>query len=124
MFEHASSAKLLEIIVEALAAQFSDALVTAMCKRLARHDEDAIKELTAKLPLQYASIIEQKLQPFVSVVAASKSKLLTFGIAPGLGENFRRLGPKTGTKISGLQDLFQSKQLEWCIGDLRRFSGI
>lgn len=65
LFEGASAAKLLEIVVEVVAAQLSDAVLTAMCKRLARHDEDKVKEVSClrKAVIKLGSFAQGKKRP-------------------------------------------------------------
>ena len=64
--DNVPATQLLEIIVEAIAAQFNNEAVNALCKQLAKKDESEVNELLSKIPQDYRTIIEPKFQHFVS----------------------------------------------------------
>uniref|UniRef100_A0A915EFH0 BTB domain-containing protein n=1 Tax=Ditylenchus dipsaci TaxID=166011 RepID=A0A915EFH0_9BILA len=64
-FEDASTLTLLEVIVEIMEAGFDSETIATLCRRLAKHDRDEVKQLIKSLPEKYCPLIEQKIQPFL-----------------------------------------------------------
>ncbi|KAI1723387.1 BTB/POZ domain-containing protein [Ditylenchus destructor] len=64
-FDYASTTTLLESIVECHEAKFNDDTVTALCRRLAKHDQNEIKKITQTLPDKYSLLVEEKIQPLL-----------------------------------------------------------
>ncbi|KAE9548219.1 hypothetical protein FO519_008569 [Halicephalobus sp. NKZ332] len=66
--------QLLEITVEIIAARFNEESINVLCKQLAKKDQKDVNELLQKIPQDYKSIIEPKVQGYVShLVYLSKS---------------------------------------------------
>uniref|UniRef100_A0AC34FQZ2 BTB domain-containing protein n=1 Tax=Panagrolaimus sp. ES5 TaxID=591445 RepID=A0AC34FQZ2_9BILA len=72
-----SATQLLEIIIEAISAHFSNEALNILCKQLAKKDESEVNELLTKIPQEFRTIIQPKFQHFIQYFRLTNQCLLS-----------------------------------------------
>uniref|UniRef100_A0A914D425 BTB domain-containing protein n=1 Tax=Acrobeloides nanus TaxID=290746 RepID=A0A914D425_9BILA len=64
IFQMLSCSQMVEILFEAMVAQFSELAIVSLCKRISEYDESEVNKLINVLPAPYNKLMQEKVQKF------------------------------------------------------------